>query len=216
MHGATQDEYETTAIFYDLLVEPPLRRIRRRVTKLIAAGRTQLVLDCCCGTGRQARLLAAAPGSRVIGLDRSPAMLAQAARKRPPGLDWVRADARFLGLKSAAFDAAVVSFALHEKSAPAAARMLDELRRVLRPGGRLVVVDFDPPHHTWSRIAHRFIARIERAAGRRHYRHYLAFLAAGGLAPLLTAARFRVRGRRHWLADAVVVIEAEAELGRPS
>ncbi|OIP98457.1 MAG: hypothetical protein AUK55_02885 [Syntrophobacteraceae bacterium CG2_30_61_12] len=214
MPAAPQDEYGTTAACYDLLVEPLVRRIRRRVTELIAAGRYRLVLDCCCGTGRQARLLAAAPGRRVIGIDRSPAMLAQAGRNRSGGLDWVRADARFLGLRSAAFDAAVVSFALHEKSAPSAARMLDELRRVLRPGGRLLVVDFAPPHHVWSRIAHRFIARIERAAGRRHYRHYLAFIAAGGLAPLLTAARFRVSSCRHWFADAVVVVEAESELRR--
>lgn len=91
------------------------------------------VLDLGCGKGRFASRLADA-GARVIGLDISSAMLAEAV-----DLARVRASARRLPFADASFDA-VVAVEVFEHL-PDIAGTLDELARVLRPGGRLAIVD---------------------------------------------------------------------------
>lgn len=202
-----QDEYRSVASVYDCLVEPLARRIRRRTAKVLGGGKRVLVLDLCCGTGIQARLLAGA-GFRVVGLDRSPAMLAKASRNRAAGPRWILGDAQFLGFGPGVFDAAVVSFALHEKPLASARAMLCGLRRVLRAGGKLVIVDFEVPHHGGSRIAHQVIARIERAAGRRHFLNYRAFLRSGGLAPLLSNTGFTVGRTSRYYFESIILVEA--------
>ena len=91
------------------------------------------VLDLGCGKGRFALALAAL-GAEVVGVDLSGAMLAHAA-----GIGRARATARRLPFASAAFDAVVAVEMLEHVDA--VAPVLREARRVLRPGGRLVIVD---------------------------------------------------------------------------
>jgi ubiquinone/menaquinone biosynthesis C-methylase UbiE len=209
MTQTPNDEYQLAAPVYDFFVEPMARRIRRDILKILASCDCRRVLDLCCGTGKQASLLASA-GHRVIGLDLSSAMLAKASRNRAAHLDWVLGDAEILGFENGAFDAGVVSFALHEKPRQSARHMLRELQRVLRTGARLLIVDFDVPRYARSRIAHKLISRIERAAGRRHFRNYRAFLRDGGLAPLLAAADFQVNRTRHYYSESIVLVDAAA------
>jgi 2-polyprenyl-6-hydroxyphenyl methylase/3-demethylubiquinone-9 3-methyltransferase len=97
------------------------------------------VLDLGCGKGRFAAALAE-EGARVIGLDRSAAMLAGAA---PASARFrrVRGSARRLPLAEAAFDA-VIAIEVFEHLPPAAIdEVLGEVRRVLRPGGTIAIVD---------------------------------------------------------------------------
>jgi SAM-dependent methyltransferase len=91
------------------------------------------VLDLGCGKGRFAAHLARL-GAEVVGLDLSAAMLARAA-----GLDRVRASARRLPFADGVFDAVVAIEVIEHVGAVDA--VLDEARRVLRPGGRLAIVD---------------------------------------------------------------------------
>lgn len=91
------------------------------------------ILDLGCGKGRFAARLRSA-GARVVGLDLSASMLAAAS-----GLDRVRASARRLPFADGTFDA-VVAVEVFEHMAAIDA-VLVEVRRVLRPGGRLAVVD---------------------------------------------------------------------------
>jgi SAM-dependent methyltransferase len=99
------------------------------------------VLDAPCGYGRHALILAAA-GYRVVGLDRSPVLVAE-ARRRSPGAEWPRwvvGDYRELPFGDASFDAVLhlfSSFGYFGEDDDE--RMFREFRRVLRPGGRLVV-----------------------------------------------------------------------------
>src|SRR5438105_9621240 len=99
------------------------------------------LLDCPCGYGRHSIPLARA-GYRVVGADRSPALLEEARRRAGEGEwpRWVQADHRELRFADASFDAVFNLFSsLGYRGEEGDRRTLSELRRVLRPGGALVV-----------------------------------------------------------------------------
>ncbi len=113
-----------------------------RVLGLVLAGRSTLdALDIGCGTGFLSLELASR-GHRVIAVDFAPAMIAQARKKaagRDAAIRFEEADAEQLPFAPAGFDLAVSRHLLWTLPHPEAA--IDEWIRVLRPGGRLVVVD---------------------------------------------------------------------------
>jgi ubiquinone/menaquinone biosynthesis C-methylase UbiE len=99
------------------------------------------VLDAPCGYGRHSIVLADA-GYRVVGVDRSPVLLEEARRRAGDGdwPQWVRADHRELPFEDASFDAALNLFsALGYRGEDGDRQTIAELKRVLRPGGALVV-----------------------------------------------------------------------------
>ena len=100
------------------------------------------VLDAPCGYGRHSLVLAEA-GYRVTGADRSPALLEEARRRSQPDAEWprwVQADHRDLPFEAASFDAVLTLFSsLGYRGEEGDRATLSELRRVLRPGGALVI-----------------------------------------------------------------------------
>jgi ubiquinone/menaquinone biosynthesis C-methylase UbiE len=113
-----------------------------RILDLVLAGRSALdALDAGCGTGFLSFELAAR-GHRVTGVDFAPAMIAEARRKaaaRGGAIRFEEADAEQLPFPGASFDLAISRHVLWTLPHPEAA--IDEWIRILRPGGRLVVVD---------------------------------------------------------------------------
>ncbi|HKB19579.1 MAG TPA: bifunctional demethylmenaquinone methyltransferase/2-methoxy-6-polyprenyl-1,4-benzoquinol methylase UbiE [Gaiellaceae bacterium] len=99
------------------------------------------VLDSCCGTGDLA-IAAAEAGGHVTGLDFSKPML-ERARRKAPELEWVEGDALALPFPDGSFDAATVGFGVRNLSE--LDRGLRELRRVLRPGGHLAILEITRP-----------------------------------------------------------------------
>ena len=99
------------------------------------------VLDCPCGYGRHSTVLARA-GYRVVGVDRSPVLLDE-ARRRADGDEWpqwIQADHRELPLESERFDVVLnLLSSLGYRGEEGDRQTLAELRRVLRPGGALVI-----------------------------------------------------------------------------
>jgi demethylmenaquinone methyltransferase/2-methoxy-6-polyprenyl-1,4-benzoquinol methylase len=100
------------------------------------------VLDAACGTGDLAVADRNAGAQAVVGVDFSPGMLDRARRKEP-GIEWLQADLLDLPFESASFDAATVGFGIRNISE--LERGLRELRRVLRPGGRLALLEITRP-----------------------------------------------------------------------
>jgi demethylmenaquinone methyltransferase/2-methoxy-6-polyprenyl-1,4-benzoquinol methylase len=112
---------------------------RATVAAVVAPG--DRVLDACCGTGDLA-LAAVRAGGRVTGLDFSERMLDR-ARQKSTAVEWVRGDALALPFEDGTFDAATVGFGV--RNLDDLERGLAELRRILRPGGRLGVLEITRP-----------------------------------------------------------------------
>jgi demethylmenaquinone methyltransferase/2-methoxy-6-polyprenyl-1,4-benzoquinol methylase len=122
---------------------------RRAAVAASGAGPGRLVVDVACGTGDLAALAARA-GARVLAIDFAPAML-RLARGR--GAVLARADALALPVRDGAADAVTCGFAL--RNVTAIPDLLAEARRVLRCGGRLVLLEVAEPRGTLRRWGHR-------------------------------------------------------------
>jgi demethylmenaquinone methyltransferase / 2-methoxy-6-polyprenyl-1,4-benzoquinol methylase len=99
------------------------------------------VLDACCGTGDLA-IAAQREGGHVTGLDFSERML-ERAREKSDQVEWIQGDALALPFPDASFDAATVGFGVRNLDDLEAG--LRELRRVLRPGGRVGILEITRP-----------------------------------------------------------------------
>jgi len=116
------------------------QRWRRATVKAVVEAGDR-VLDAACGTGDLA-VIAAKAGGNVTGLDFSEPML-ERARRKAPELDWVRGDLLALPFEDESFDAATVGFGVRNVADLPGA--LEELRRVLKPGGRLGILEITRP-----------------------------------------------------------------------
>ena len=114
----------------------------RRATVREAVRSGDDVLDACCGTGDLALAARNAGASYVVGVDFSERMLEQARRKAPE-LEWVQSDVLELPFEDASFDSAVVGFGVRNVEDLEGA--IRELRRVLRSGGRLGILEITTP-----------------------------------------------------------------------
>jgi len=114
----------------------------RRATVREAVRSGDDVLDACCGTGDLAIAARNAGASYVVGVDFSERML-ERARRKAPELEWVQSDVLELPFEDASFDAAVVGFGVRNVEDLEGA--IRELRRVLRPGGRLGILEITTP-----------------------------------------------------------------------
>jgi demethylmenaquinone methyltransferase/2-methoxy-6-polyprenyl-1,4-benzoquinol methylase len=126
------------------------QRWRRLAVAAAAVGPGDLVVDLACGTGDLAEI-AARRGARVIGVDFSAVML-RCARARRACDRIVQADAQTLPLADASADVVVSGFALRNFAALAEA--FAECARVLRPGGRLALLEVDRPGSALVRAGH--------------------------------------------------------------
>ena len=131
------------------------RAWRRRAAKRANLRPGQTALDLCTGTGKLAHELLTyiRPGGRVIGIDFSAVML-ERARQREPEVEFRQGDVSQLDLPAESVDAITIGFGLRNLVDREAG--LQEMRRVLRPGGHLVILEFAPPPRGLLMSAYRF------------------------------------------------------------
>lgn len=118
-----------------------LDRRWRRLTAEAVVQPAESVLDACCGTGDLA-IAAERAGGRVTGLDFSERML-ERARDKSRTIEWVRGDITAMPFPDGSFDAATIGFGI--RNVPDLEDALRELARVLRPGGRLGILEITQP-----------------------------------------------------------------------
>jgi demethylmenaquinone methyltransferase / 2-methoxy-6-polyprenyl-1,4-benzoquinol methylase len=141
---AVRAMFDRIAPVYDAMnrtMTAGLDRRWRRITAEAVVRQGDDVLDACCGTGDLA-IGCARAGGRATGLDFSERML-ERARRKAPALTWVRGDLLELPFEDASFDVATVGFGV--RNVDDLARALAELRRVLRDGGRLGILEITRP-----------------------------------------------------------------------
>lgn len=146
---STTARFNAGAQAYARLWAPVLAPFGAQLVEALPLASTRRILDIGAGTGSLCEpLRAAAPHARVTATDVSPAMLALA----PAELDRVVCDAACLPFREAAFDAALMAFAIFFVADPGAA--LAEACRVLRPGGAFALTSWNgepefPAHTAW-------------------------------------------------------------------
>lgn len=114
---------------------------RAAVTRTVAARPGMKVLDLACGTGASTASLAKT-GADVTGCDFSAGMIREGLRRRPH-LNLIQGDAMDLPFEDESFDVVTMSYGLRNVQNPM--RALEEMYRVVRPGGKLVVAEFSTP-----------------------------------------------------------------------
>lgn len=116
---------------------------RRKAVRIAQVKPTDRVLDVACGTGDLTRAFARANPAQVVGVDFTPEMLV-IARQKIDGIEFHEGDAMDLQFEDGSFDVLSIAFGIRNVADPPKA--LAEFRRVLKPGGRLIVLEFaDPP-----------------------------------------------------------------------
>jgi demethylmenaquinone methyltransferase/2-methoxy-6-polyprenyl-1,4-benzoquinol methylase len=194
MFDAVAERYD---LLNDILSGGQVRLWRRAVAGIAGARPGERVLDLAAGTGTSS-LTFTAVGADCVACDFSLGMLRAGARKlsRPGGRDaggrlgFVAGDALRLPFRDEAFDMVTISFGLRNVASPREA--LAEMRRVTRPGGRLVVCEF-------STIT---IAPLDKL-----YRRYLT-----GALPVIARLAARNPDAYEYLADSITDWPAQREL----
>lgn len=170
---------------------------RRKAMRSLNLRPGEDVLDLCGGTGDFAVMAARSVGSsgRVTVCDFSRAMMDRGRRKTAraePGasIHWVQGDAENMGFAEDSFDAVIVGYGI--RNFVFLERGLSEIRRVLKPGGRFLVMEFSIPRSFWLRSLYNYYSfRIMPKAGK---------LITGTAEPF------------HYLAESIRVFPAPAQV----
>jgi len=151
------------------------KRWRRRSVRLLCPRPNETILDACCGTGDLSlEIVRQQPRCEVIGADFTVPMLHLARQKPGGGIQYLAADTLRLPFSLGRFDAATVGFGA--RNFEETARGVDELKRVLKPGGRLMILEFMRP--TNPLIVHGFglfFKRVLPLVGKTVSRHNGAY-----------------------------------------
>jgi ubiquinone/menaquinone biosynthesis C-methylase UbiE len=157
--GRTLDH---AAWIYDVL-SPPMtfyqeKRIGKRIVELLALGGSEKILDVGCGTGTLTldlgEQIKREQGGIVIGIDAASKMIQKAKSKikNEGAVQFETAAAENLPYGDEYFDCAVSTFFYHHINFELKVKSLNELWRVLKQGGRVVIADVDVPTNLWGKI----------------------------------------------------------------
>ncbi len=147
MFSAIAPSYDLNNRLHSLWRDQAWRRFAVRQASIRPG---DMVADIACGTGDLSEWLARSPAAKVFGIDFTAEMLDVAKQKQfrlPPAqrakITYTQGDAQHLDLESASLDALTIAFGIRNVLDPAKA--LREFARVLKPGGRVVILEFDRP-----------------------------------------------------------------------
>jgi demethylmenaquinone methyltransferase/2-methoxy-6-polyprenyl-1,4-benzoquinol methylase len=148
------------------------------------------ILDLCCGTGNQLKLLSKNKFKNLHCLDLSKSMLA-IAKKGNHAINIYNEDATKTSFKNNTFDLVIISFAIHEKDRDTQTKMLNEANRLIKEDGLMLIVDYDFNKSKFN-LGKLVITVIEKIAGKEHYHNFKNYIKNNGLLTLIDKNNFQL------------------------
>jgi len=192
-----KDSYRNVAKVYDRLFENMNKGLRMAGLRMFRPSKGMNILDVGCGTGTHLELYQRY-GCNLYGIDLSPSMLEVAQVRLGETARVELGDATNMPYEDNKFDLIISMLSLHEMIQKTRSSVIEEMKRVLKDDGRILLVDFHPgpyqPLQGW--ISKVIIFFSELAAGREHFRNYRQFIAAKGLSTLMADNSLEVEKQR--------------------
>ena len=185
-----KSNYNLMAKIYDPIFYLALKPIRIAVMNELPKYKEKIILDLCCGTGNQIKLLSKHGFRNLYCLDISDSML-EIAKRSDSSIKIYNEDATKTSFNNASFDVVIISFAIHEKDRNTQQALINEAYRIIKKDGFMLVVDyvFDNKTTKFGRIV---ISMIERIAGREHYINFKSYIQNDGLLSLIEKDEFKL------------------------
>ena len=194
---------------YENLVDPLLKVVRQSIFDFSGMKAGDSALDVCCGTGAQV-IEYGRRGVDAVGIDLDENMLAFAVKNKlrleMEIISFYVADATALPFDDNSFDYVSVSFALHDKPPDVRSTVVSEMKRVVKPQGALLLMDFNIPlpRNIWGMGAN----IVEYFAGGSHYQGFKDFKAGGGLSKIVEEHGLEVEKTGYFKSGMVAVVKA--------
>lgn len=169
-YALTERAFNVLAPVYNWMTLP-LVRVRDQVVDIVNKVDGSTVLDVATGTGQQAFAFAKR-GYSVIGMDINKSMLEIARKHNKDNLvNFQIGDATRLGFENNTFDITCISFALHDMPLLIRQKVLQEMARVAKPDGVIIIVEYDLPKNKVGRaLMYRLITLYESE----YYKQFIA------------------------------------------
>ena len=193
---------------YETIIDPLLRDIRKFTPDFAGMKAGDRVLDVCCGTGKQV-FEYGRRGIIATGIDNEQGMLKIALRNsskhKTRNVQFRFADAANLPFPDGYLDYASISFGLHDKERLIRDRVISEIKRVVKLGGALILIDYQVPlpRNVWAAFAR----TIEFLAGGSHYRGFKDYLRNGGLEGIIMNHHLREHSRTYLKSGLIVMMK---------
>ncbi|MBW2081330.1 MAG: class I SAM-dependent methyltransferase [Deltaproteobacteria bacterium] len=198
-----KSEYDFIAKIYDPVLYLVLKPIRIAVMNVLLGYKEKSILDLCCGTGNQLKLLSRNGFKDLHCLDISNAML-EIARKKDSRIKIYNEDATKTNFENELFDIVIISFALHEKDRTTQKSFINEAHRLIKKDGFILVVDYNFDNKT-AKLIKIGISIIERIAGKEHYNNFKSYIRNNGLLSLINKDKFTLIKAHKRLFNGVVM-----------
>ena len=181
-----KDPYRNYAGIYDRIFDSMNKGLKLVGIRMFRPSKGMNILDVGCGTGSHLELYQRYK-CNLFGIDLSPSMLDIARERLGDSAQLELGDATDMPYEDDKFNLVISMLSLHEMLPETRSAVLYEIKRVLNPDGRLLLVDFHTgPYEPWQGwISKTIIFFSEIGAGREHFKNYRQFMATGGLATLL-------------------------------
>jgi len=182
-----KDSYRIYAGIYDRIFDSMNKGLKLVGIRMFRPSKGMNILDVGCGTGSHLELYQRYK-CNLFGIDLSPSMMDVARERLGDSAQLDLGNATEMPYEDDKFDLVISMLSLHEMSPDTRSTVLNEIKRVLKSDGRLLLIDFHPgpykPLQGWVSKTIIFISEV--AAGREHFKNYRQFMATGGLENLLS------------------------------
>jgi len=178
------------AKIYDPIFYLALKPIRIAVMNELLKYKEKIILDLCCGTGNQIKLLSKHGFKNLSCLDISDSML-EIAKRSDSSIKIYKEDAINTNFDDTSFDVVILSFAIHEKDRNTQQALMNEAYRIIKKDGLMLVVDYVFDNKT-TKFGKILVSIIERIAGGEHDRNFKNYIQNKGLLSLIKKDKFKL------------------------